>query len=312
MKKNSLALFALALTFIATSTIFIACLSSPDDPEYPPLLEVLRAETSISTFVKALERSDFLGNRLEDVDYTILAPDNDAFSAYLTASGFGSVDSIPLPLLNHLINYHYQFGYAPAENITSNYYASPSAAGFGGTRLVLFVESLATGLFFNGDAEVVQSNIKADKSIIHIIDKVLTLPNAMDIIIQNKEFSRARQAMEKTDLDALLKNPNPYTVLVPTNTAFNLYVSLNNGYNSFDDIPKDTLTRLMRFHLIAGNIKLDSLSTRSFPTQLAGSSLAFTPQITGSLRVGNQADILLGDIQGTNGIVHAIDRVLVP
>lgn len=312
MKKNSIFHLGLIFLLAVTTTTLNGCLSNSDDPTYPELLEVARSESSISIFVSAIERSDFISNMLENVDYTFLAPNNDAFTEYLNASGYGSVDSIPPTLLNHLVNYHIQFGYAPVENIVSNYYATPSLAGYGGRQMTLLVEQLSGGLAFNGDTRLVRGDIKADNGIIHIIDQVLTLPNVKRAIEQNTQFSSLLQAMEKSDMDVLLQNSSPYTLLAPSNEAFNIYFSNNTDYANVNEVPKDTLVKLMKYHMLPGNMPLDSLSGKTFPTVLAGASLEFMPQISGMLNVGGSGDVLLGDIQTTNGIVHAIDRVLIP
>lgn len=304
----------LAVILLITSSVFTACLSQEDDPDLPSLLSVAQSESSISLFVSAWDRTGFLANITGAIDYTILAPNNTALESYLDGLGYASIDSVPLPFLTNLVDYHIQFGYAPISNIVSNYYGSPSGGGYGGTQLVLFAEQTLTGLSFNGSIEVIRGDIEAADGVIHILDEVLVMPSAYNLLEQNASFSNSIEVLERTGLDDLLKNANPYTFLAPTNQAFSLYIDTNAEYDNLDDIPTDTLNMLLRYHFIVGNMSIDSLFN-------LGETATLSPDNTirvisdGDFSVlGNKGSsrVLLANIQGTNGILHAAEALLTP
>ncbi len=306
----------LILMVIFASSVFASCLSRNDDPDLPDLIEVIQNESSISLFVSTWDRTGFSPTTTDPVDYTILAPSNTAMEAYLSDLGYTSIDSVPLTFLTNLVDYHIQYGNAPIDNIVSNYYGTPSAGGYGGTTLVLFAEQLINGLFFNGSVQVVRANIQAANGIVHILDGVLAMPSAYNLLEQNSSFSLSIEALERTGLDALIKNQNPYTFLAPTNQAFDLYINTNAEYNDLSDIPTDTLNMLLKYHLIEGNIPIDSLyAIELTPTLSPGDTLRINSDLDGSYSaLGNKGStrVLLGNIQGTNGILHAAEALLSP
>lgn len=306
----------LILLFIFASSVFTSCLSDNDDPDLPELLSVAQSESSISLYVSAWDRTGFSPSISDPVNYTILAPNNSSMEAYLADLGYTSIDSVPITFLTNLVDYHIQYGYAPVDNIVSNYYGTPSGGGPGGAALVLFAEQLINGLFFNSSVQVVRADIKASNGVVHILGGVLEMPSAYNLLEQNASFSSSIEALERTGLDALLKNPNPYTFLAPTNQAFELYVATNADYDGIDDIPTDTLSMLLKYHLIEGNIPIDSLfAIELTPTLSAGDTIRIISDFDGSYSaLGNRgsSQVLLGNIQGTNGILHAAEALLTP
>ena len=133
------------------------------------------------------------------------------------------------------------------------------------------------------------------------------------------EFTQLVAAVVRTsgqdpDLLAALSGDGAFTVFAPTDAAFAaLYMAL--GVTSVDEIPLATLTAVLQHHVIA--------SPRVFSTDLeSGTFLTLNGNITidasegtitdGSGAVANLADPAFLDVLGTNGVIHVVDKVLVP
>ncbi len=126
------------------------------------------------------------------------------------------------------------------------------------------------------------------------------------------EFSILLAALQKAELVGAVDGKQPLTVFAPTNAAF---VSLLGelGASSLDDIDKATLTQVLLYHVVGGRrvasivLGSDNLHT------LQGGKLTVDAK-NGALIDANHrsANIVGVDIAARNGIVHVIDRVVLP
>jgi uncharacterized surface protein with fasciclin (FAS1) repeats len=126
----------------------------------------------------------------------------------------------------------------------------------------------------------------------------------VDIAASNKDFSTLVKAVQAAGLVETLKGTGPFTVLAPTNAAFEKVEGL-------DAIIKDKakLTEILKAHVVAGKamskdvVKLPAVKTLSgtFPVKVDGASVM----------IGN-AKVVKADIEASNGVIHVIDTVLIP
>jgi uncharacterized surface protein with fasciclin (FAS1) repeats len=133
----------------------------------------------------------------------------------------------------------------------------------------------------------------------------LTLDAALGV----GSFDVLSAALRATGLDAELDHRGPYTVFAPTDAAF-------------EALPPGTIERLMRpenraelarlvmVHLVPGEIRAaDVLGERRTVTTLAGTPLVIDSRT--ELRIGGARALML-DVPATNGLIHVVDRVLLP
>lgn len=137
----------------------------------------------------------------------------------------------------------------------------------------------------------------------------LNLKSVVDVANANPQFSAFADAMKKAGLANVLSNAGPFTVFVPTNAAFNKVepAALNSLLNQ-----PELLKRVLLYHVVAGrhpSNKLSTLNGHGLST-IQGSSLPVHTS-NGRLRVGD-AVVLQADIRAQNGVIHAIDTLLVP
>ncbi|MCB0576373.1 MAG: fasciclin domain-containing protein, partial [Saprospiraceae bacterium] len=149
-------------------------------------------------------------------------------------------------------------------------------------------------------------------------NKVIVPPTVVNHALNNPNFSILVTALTRSDLSvdyvSTLSGDGPFTVFAPTNDAFaDLLTEL--GANSLDDIPAATLDAVLQYHVVAGaNVLASQLSDEQVVTTFQGGT--FKVDLSSGAQIidaqNRTANIILTDVQGTNGVVHAIDKVILP
>jgi len=129
----------------------------------------------------------------------------------------------------------------------------------------------------------------------------------VDIASGSDSFSTLVQAVQAAGLVDTLAGPGPYTVFAPTDAAF---ASLPDGALDFLLQPenKDVLTQVLTYHVVPGEVTSGELSTGG--VSALGGGLAIGVFDSGV--VVNNASVTQADIQASNGVIHQVNRVLVP
>ncbi len=129
----------------------------------------------------------------------------------------------------------------------------------------------------------------------------------VDIASGSESFETLVQALESADLVSTLAGAGPYTVFAPTDAAF---AALPDGALEFLLLPEneDLLTQVLTYHVVPGEVSSGDLSTGG--VSALGGGLAIGVYESGV--VVNNASVTQADIQASNGIIHQINRVLVP
>jgi uncharacterized surface protein with fasciclin (FAS1) repeats len=279
-------------------------LASFGEPEYFAEVDAKRGEKApptFSTLNAALARAGLAG-AVSSGRMTIFAPTDAAFASLgLTPKNISSVPNLAEILLYHVI-----------DGIV---YSNQLSTGFFETKGGSYVEINLTGGVMINDASVVRADMKARNGVIHIIDQVLFPPdkNLVDLALSlNPEFSILVQAVIKADLASVLSTGGPFTVFAPTNAAFSELLGFL-GASSLDDIPAEVLKKVLLYHVVEGRVFSTDLSSGMVPTlngdfYISMESLSITD--FNNRETGLVQNFL--NIQATNGVVHVIDRVLLP
>jgi len=191
-----------------------------------------------------------------------------------------------------------------ASSLTEGYYstASPSQGSFLGMRI-----TTTGGVKLNKDVNVIAADVDVKNGVIHAIDKVLLPPTVVDHALSNDLFSILVQAVVKADLVETLNGTGPFTVFAPTNAAFEaLFTQL--GVSGISDLTAEQLTPILTYHVVSGNVRSNQLTAGMVATLNGDIEVRLTP----SPAINETADIIATDVQGTNGIIHVIDEVLLP
>lgn len=327
MKKLLLTFKFLILLIAATS--YTGCSDdddggSNDGPE--TIVEIAMDTPQLSTLVAALQAAD--GNLVSVLNgngpFTVLAPTNDAFAAFLSANGFASLDDVPTDVLSQILLNHVIDGTVRSSDLTTlgaGYTNTMATAAPGGNNLSLYFNT-DSGVSFNGVSDVVTPDITATNGTIHIVDGVIGLPDVVTFATADPNFSVLVQALTRNDLTedfvSILSTPNgtspaPFTVFAPVNSAFtDLLDELN--ITSLTDIDEPTLKATLTYHVIpSANVRSSSLSDNMTVSTLGGD---ITANVTGGATLTDandrESNIVAVDVQAANGVIHAIDTVILP
>merc|ERR1711879_680399 len=144
--------------------------------------------------------------------------------------------------------------------------------------------------------------------VIHIVDKVILPPSVVNIAIDNDNFSTLVSAVVKAGLVDALSAPGPLTVFAPTNDAFDaLFTALN--ISGIENLTAEQLVPILTYHVVSGNVLSTALANGMVPT-LSGENKV-SVDISSGVKI-NDSNVIAADIQGANGVVHVIDKVLLP
>jgi uncharacterized surface protein with fasciclin (FAS1) repeats len=180
------------------------------------------------------------------------------------------------------------------------------------------------------DARVLTPDVLTSNGIVHIIDKVLVPQEVLDVLLpQNtivdiavatEDVSVLKDAVIKTFLAGTLNEDGPFTVFAPTNTAFvNLLDALGDNYNSLDDFDTteelDLLKNILLYHVIPAEVRSTDLTAGEVATAFVDNKIEIIASGDGFV-IGDasevDATIEAADIIASNGVIHLIDKVLLP
>lgn len=139
----------------------------------------------------------------------------------------------------------------------------------------------------------------------------------VDLAVGNEDLSTLVTAVQEAGLVDVLADPDAeWTVFAPTNAAFE---ALPDGVLDMLLTDKELLTRVLTYHVVQGIVTSDMLSDMMAPSMemtapgadLMGSELMVEVGDDGSVMV-NDATVIMADVMASNGVVHVIDKVLVP
>ena len=252
-------------------------------------------------------------------DFTVFAPTNDAFATFLDGAALEDVDN---DVLAQVLSNHVVPGAVAISGTLTNSYVN-TAATFNGEAdapLSLYINT-DNGVTLNGGSDVIIADIVAVNGVVHVVDTVIGLPDVTTFATADPNFSTlvaALTADASFGYVGALQTPNgtdpaPFTVLAPVNTAFeNLLTDL--GVDSLDDIDTATLAATLELHVIAGaNVRAEDLAGLDgmMVETLGGTNITIQADPAAAIDPDNgENPIVATNVQATNGVIHAVSRVL--
>ncbi|AQS53608.1 Cell surface lipoprotein MPT83 [Jeotgalibaca dankookensis] len=124
----------------------------------------------------------------------------------------------------------------------------------------------------------------------------------------NPDFSILVSALQEADLVETLQGDGPFTVFAPTNAAFEQLL-MDLDITAEELLAQPDLANVLTYHVVSGDIMAADLTDGMEAETVNGEELMF--DLSGDPMV-NDAMITTTDLEATNGVVHVIDKVLVP
>ena len=270
----------------------------------------------------ALQKTN-LSSVLNGTDkYTLMAPSNMAFRAFLMNNGFNTIDEVPENLLKQVLLNHVLKNELEYRDIETGYYKTVALSEASLVPLSIYINQVNMRVTLNGEARITQGNVRASNGIIHAVNRVIPLPSIVTFAKADQELTNLLIALTRSDLTvdfaSILStdvgtSPAPFTVFAPTDQAFmDLLIEL--GAQSLSDIDEPTLKSTLSYHVIGGTNALSTDLTDNLQLNTLGGPITANVSGGATLTDGNNrvSKIIAVDIQAKNGVIHVIDKVILP
>lgn len=338
MKKQ---ITSLTTAFLLAASVAVAGCSddhnkNPMSGDTAPTMDIVETAMSagnFTTLVAAVEAAGLVDALKAEGPLTVFAPTDDAFAALPE----GTVESLLADpeALASILTYHVVAGKVTADQVVE---LSEAKTLNGASAKVTVTED---GKVMIDEATVVATDIEATNGVIHVIDAVI-LPEAssnaristgnavfaaasgMDAqasmasaqsgtartpiyALANKSgFTTLATAIRAAGLQQTLTVDGPFTVFAPTDEAF---AALPAGTLESLLADPEALTNILLYHVVSGEVKAADVVTLSEATMLNGEKVSIS---VGDGVMVNDANVSATDIMAKNGVVHVIDKVLIP
>jgi uncharacterized surface protein with fasciclin (FAS1) repeats len=303
----------LALTLAAA---LVACGSSSDDPAPaadPNLVALAQSNPNLSILVEAVVAADLQGTLSGTGPFTVFAPTNAAFAALLTELGVTKADLLAnKPLLTAVLTYHV----LPARVLKSGVPLGKAITTVEGG--IFKVDQVGSDLVItdgrNRTAKITATDIAASNGVVHVIDQVI-LPADKDIVetaASLPDFSILVEAVVAANLQGTLSGAGPFTVFAPTNAAFAALLT-ELGISKADLLANQALlTKVLTYHVLAGRVLKADVVPGTQPATVEGETFSIDASLVVTDKRMRTAHIVATDVLTSNGVIHVLDRVILP
>lgn len=311
------------------------------------ILKIALKDPNLSIFVDALLATNLSEVLVKKEPYTVFAPTNKAFEDFLVYSNYETLKKVPVNLLKQLLLNHIMIGNVQSTSFNTGYVKTLATSSISKNNTMSMYVDVASGVKLNGLAKVTSPDIIASNGTIHIVDAIIDFPfitthlkinpnlkSMYDAILNNADldlFNRlAFPKFYEKDKQQFFVAINPLTVFSPTNTAFtdlNFELASSGGIAA---VSVSNLNKILKYHSVSGNLFAANLTDNQIipslillpqpipvPIPDPGPKYEeFTIQLTGGAKIkdvkGRISTIKETDIQCWNGVIHVIDKVLLP
>jgi transforming growth factor-beta-induced protein len=276
----------------------------PDDGGSQTVVDVAREAGEFDTLLGALESTGLDRSLSAEGPFTVFAPTDDAF-ARLPA---GMLEDLDPDTLSRILSYHVSAGQVPAATVVT----LDEAATLAGASIDIQLAGDGT-VILDGTVQVVQTDLRADNGIIHVIDAVLLPPDVgfpgtlADAVLAYPIFDTLAGAAARADLVGALADEGAggLTLFAPTEQAF---AALGVDLATLND---DELADVLLYHVVGEALPSSAIVDRDQVTTLAGSPIDIEVE-DGSVVLNGESTVTWTDVDTDSGVLHVIDTVLLP
>jgi len=136
--------------------------------------------------------------------------------------------------------------------------------------------------------------------------------NLVEVAQSDPRFTTLVDAVSAADLAGTLSGPGPFTVFAPTNDAFAALLAELGLTREQLLADKALLTQVLTYHVVAGRVLRADVPVGQPITTVQGQSFTVNANLVVTDQRGRTARIVQTDVLASNGVIHAIDRVLLP
>ena len=267
----------------------------------PPvdIVETAIADGRFTTLVAAVQAAGLVDTLKGEGPFTVFAPTDDAFAALPE----GTVEALlaDIPQLTSILTYHV----APELLLSPKVLESEKIATVNGKSLTV---SMDMGKPMVDNAEIIITDVYASNGVIHVIDAVV-IPgkDIVETAIADGRFTTLVAAVQAAGLVETLQGEGPFTVFAPTDDAF-AKLPAGTVEGLLNDIP--ALTDILLYHVVPGKVMAADVVNLTSADSALGKALPVEVR-DGKVFVAG-AQVIITDIETTNGVIHVIDTVMLP
>jgi uncharacterized surface protein with fasciclin (FAS1) repeats len=292
------------LGFTAALTLTLAAAPALMAQEQPKdIVDTAVAAGSFKTLATALKAAGLIEALKGPGPFTVFAPTDEAFAALPKGTVEGLLEPGSAARLKAVLTYHVVPGRLVAKDVLGREWLTTLQGQRADVRLLDGHPSI-------DQARIVTTDIACANGVIHVIDRVI-LPAADGVLetAQAAGFKTLLAAIDAAGLREALGGDGPFTVFAPTDAAF---AALPKGTleSLLQPANKAKLQAILKLHVVSGGVYSDQAAAAGKAPSLLGEQLTFTASDQG-LTV-NGAAIGKADVEARNGVIHVIDRVLLP
>lgn len=284
----------------------------PEDFVAQTIVQIAASNPDFSTLVSILtkpELADLLAAANDPTqDLTVLAPTNDAFNALLAALEKDSIDDLPVTLLREIVMYHILGMSVESSELTDGAMV----------ETLLMDEFVTVNISGNevkiNDSNVIAADVKAINGVIHVLDAVLvpgyvaqTVGSIAEVIMFDPNYTILVEALKIADLLETISTAPNLTLFTPDNAAF-----IAAGIASLDGLDAEALSPILLYHVLGAKVLSSQLPADGMATTLSSDEKMYLGYLTNIVLINGLSQITEVDIEKDNGVVHRINRTLIP
>jgi uncharacterized surface protein with fasciclin (FAS1) repeats len=317
----------ISLVLILLASIFASCereeLSFQENNRKLLMMDMLRQDTSLTIAVQALDKAKLSGALNAYGPFTLFAPDNKAFRAYLKNVGKSSINDFTEEEIKTIMVYHILGTRLRAADFIPG--PQPATTGRGDYITLDISRGIKSDALANGKAKLYETDIEFSNGIVHKMDAVLDPPilTIGEFLLQNPQYSVMVGGLRRAGLlDTLVSPTNALgekirlTLFAETND-----VLLAAGITSFDAMPLAALKDLMRYHILPGGSFTSQYATQTVAIPEIGQIERYDNTLTTLTAnthiyynfatpkpINTNIDFRGSDILMLNGVLHNVDK----
>jgi uncharacterized surface protein with fasciclin (FAS1) repeats len=314
---KTLSRLKIAIAIIALTSFTISCDNDDDMPVDNTITGIAKTNSNLTILVQALVKADLAGTLQGTGPFTVFAPTDAAFTAFLKTTPYSTLNDVPKEVLTQILLNHVVSGKVKSTDLSTGYVKTLAKSTTSGTNTMSMYVDLTSGVKLNGVAKVTTADVMASNGVIHVVDAVINLPTIVTHATANANFTSLVGALTKAgqpNFVSILSGTGPFTVFAPTNDAFTAF-NTELAPGGIAGVSSANLTKVLQYHVVSGNILAASLTEGQIVSTLQ-TPQTFTVQLAGGAKIKDAnnriSTIVATDVQCSNGVIHVLNKVLLP
>jgi uncharacterized surface protein with fasciclin (FAS1) repeats len=298
------------LAALATVALAAGCGGSDDDKN---VVQLAQSNPDLSILVEAIVAADLATTLAGPGPFTVFAPSNAAFASLLAELNISKAALLAdKPLLTKVLTYHVlgadvRKSAVPVGKAISTLQGGVFKVDAVGSALVITDER-------NRNPKITRTDLFATNGVVHLVDKVL-LPGdktIVDTAIATPDLSILVEAVVAANLTGTLSGPGPFTVFAPTDAAFAALLTELNISKAALLADTVLLTKVLTYHVVPARVLKAEVPVGAAIGTVQGETFTVDATLAITDQRGRKSNIVATDVMTSNGVVHLVDKVILP